>query len=410
MMIIKFSLSFCVLICFSCLNIYAQNILISTITQEFNGSGGLSLDDTGNLYIGDFGDFLSANDLDGLPNNVWKLDPGGNLSTYSSGFSGASGNDFNSQGILYQSDIGTSEIYKIVNGQKIFVTSTGISAPVGLVFDGNDNFFVCNCGNNTIRKVTQTGISTLFASGTIFKCPNGLTIDEDDNLYVSNFSNGDIIKITPDGSATVINSTPGGSTSGPSNGHLDFHQPTRTLFIASHGANKIFRLNIDTPENLEFVAGSGVRGNADGDATTASFSRPNGVAVTSTGDSIYINSAIPLTNIPNSPLNPQVIRLITGIQAGTVSVSTLQGSITEHQIYPNPTQEQLTFQSALFGSYTKLKVRIHDITGKFMFEKTQNVLNDSTLVVDLSSLPSGQYSYSIYSEGNLLLSGTILKI
>ena len=111
--------------------LFAQ-VTVETITPQFNGSGGLSLDEEGNLYIGDFGDFLDAPDADGLPNDVLKLDTDLNLTTYSPGFVRASGNDFDSNGILHQSDIGVGAIYKIINGVRTFFTSTGISAPVGL--------------------------------------------------------------------------------------------------------------------------------------------------------------------------------------------------------------------------------------------------------------------------------------
>ena len=55
-MVTKLSISLSIVIWFSSLNLYAQNISVGTITPEFNGSGGLSLDKVGNLYIGDFGD------------------------------------------------------------------------------------------------------------------------------------------------------------------------------------------------------------------------------------------------------------------------------------------------------------------------------------------------------------------
>lgn len=391
------------------LGLFAQ-VNVSTLTPQFKGSGGLSLDADGNLLIGDFGDFLSILDPDGLPNHVMKLDTDLNLTQFSTGFVGASGNDFDSNGVLYQNDIGDSGVYKIVNGIRTFVTSTGIVNPVGIVFDSNDDFFVCNCGNNTIRKVTSSGVSTLFASGSIFSCPNGITVDENNNLYVSNFSNGNIIKISPAGVTTLLTTTPGGSTSGPSNGHLDYFEPTRTLFIASHGSNRIFALRLDNPTQLIDIAGSGVRGNDDGDGASASFSRPNGVAVTQSGDSIYINSAIPLTNIPNGPLNPQVIRLITGVNS---ILSIHDNALPELVVkaYPNPVEDRFTIESDLFKDYSGLSLSIHDIQGKLVNEipdiRTEG--NYLKISVDLSELTSGMYLYTLIGEGKQLFNGKILK-
>jgi len=386
-------------------------VTLSTLTAEFNGSGGLSLDEDGNLYIADFGDFLDIGDPNGLPNDVWKLDTNLNLTTYSQGFLGASGNDFDSNGVLFQSDIRAGAIYKIINGVRTFVTSTGISNPVGLVFDSNDNFYVCNCGNSTIRKVTPAGVSTLFSSGSLFLCPNGITVDEDDNLYVSDFSNGNIIKISTTGVATLLNTTPGGTTSGPSNGHLDYHQASRMLYIASGGSNKIYSLPIDNPSNLQVLAGTGVRGNDDGDAATATFSRPNGVAVSVTGDSIYVNSAIPITNNPNRPLNPSVVRLLKGV-LGTLSVETVTASAFYNvKEYPNPAQSKFTIEADLSFQGTELTIAFYDIQGRVM-RKLSNVAIDGSHVkvsVDISDFSSGTYFYSLSDENGKKLFRKILK-
>jgi len=394
---------------FVSLTSYSQ-INVSTLTDEFKGSGGLSLDENGNLYIGDFGDYLGAGDGDGLPNNVWKLDENLELTIYSTNFIKASGNDFDSSGVLYQSDLGTNSIYKIIDGIRTFVTSTGISIPIGLVFDSNDNFFVCNCGSNTIRKVTPAGVSTEFASGNIFYCPNGITIDENDNLYVSNFSDGNIIKITPEGETSILNFTPGGTTSGPSNGHLDYHQASNTLFIASHGSNKIYYLNLDDPDNIQVLAGSGVRGNDDGDAATATFSRPNGVAVSLTGDSIYINSAIPTTNFPDQPLNPQVIRLITGVQSA-LAIDKDKKKYNDLKSYPNPASSTFTIESNFLNDFSKLKLSIYTIQGNLFKEISDIRTLDKELKIsfDVSDYPPGVYNYVLSSKNELLFRGKIVK-
>jgi DNA-binding beta-propeller fold protein YncE len=394
---------------FASFGTFAQ-IKVSTITNAFKGSGGLSLDENGNLFIGDFGDFLGAGDGDGLPNNIWKLDSNFDLSIYATNFIIASGNDFDNNGILYQSDLAANAIYKIVNGTRTFVTSTGISLPVGLVFDSQNNFFVCNCGSNTIRKITSTGVSTEFAAGNIFSCPNGITVDENDNLYVSNFSNGDIIKITPEGISTLLNSTPGGTTSGPSNGHLDYHQASNTLFIASHGSNKIYYLNLKDPDSIKVLAGSGLRGNDDGEAMQATFSRPNGVAVTPSGDSIYINSAIPVSNFPDRPLNPQVIRLITGVQS-VLSIAEDHQKYDTFKCYPNPARNTFTIESTSLKDISNLRLLVFTMEGVVMdVIKELDTLNIAFKVsIDVSNYPAGKYNYSLCDGKEILFRGSIIK-
>ncbi|MDC8005897.1 T9SS type A sorting domain-containing protein [Aureisphaera galaxeae] len=384
------------ILCMASTFAFAQ-VTVSTITSEFNGSGGLSLDDEGNLYIGDFGDFLGMADPDGLPNHVMKLDTDLNLTQYSTDFIGASGNAFDNSGVLHQSDIRANGIYKIVNGVRTFVTSDGIVAPVGIVFDSADNFYVCNCGNNTIRKVTPGGVSTAFASGSQFACPNGITVDENDNLYISNFSNTNIVKITPDGSTSIIGNTTAG------NGHIDYDPVTRNLYIASYSGHQIFHLNIDTLV-MGVLAGTGVRGNDDGDGTSATFSTPNGVAVTQTGDSIYINCAVPLSG---DLINPQIIRLITGV---TLAVEENTIASYKHTSYPNPANKSITVEAQIPLVYSSLTVRVYTILGELLDEmEIANTGETIRQTLDISAYTSGNYFYTASNGSKQLFNGKFIK-
>jgi len=374
-----------------------SQVTVTTLTPAFKGSGGLSLDVDGNLYIGDFGDFLGIPDPDGLPNDVIQLDTDLNLSQYSTGFIGASGNDFDSNGILYQSDIRDNAIYKIIGGVRTFVTSTGISSPVGIVFDSADNFYVCNCGNGTIQKVTPSGTSTQFASGSSFACPNGITVDENDNLYVSNFSNTNIVKITPAGVTTVIGNTAMG------NGHLDYDINSGNLYIASYAGQQIYSLNINDL-SIGVIAGTGVRGNMDGLGFEATFSTPNGVAVSKTGDSIYVNCAVPLTG---AEINPQIIRLITGLTFG------IEDRVVNYnqKVYPNPVQNSFTIEATIPSEHEILSVKIFDILGREILALKDLSVTSTQFerTINISNLGAGTYFYSVYSDARQLFNGKILK-
>lgn len=375
-----------------------SQVTVTTITPSFKGSGGLSLDEEGNLYIGDFGDFLGIPDPDGLPNDVLKLDTELNLTQYSTGFIGASGNDFDSSGILYQSDIRDNAIYKIINGVRTFVTSTGISSPVGIVFDSADNFYVCNCGDGTIQKVTPSGTSTQFASGgSFFACPNGITIDENDNLYVSNFNSNKIVKITPAGVPSIIGLTELG------NGHLDYDINSRNLYIASYSGHQIYALNIDNLE-MDPIAGSGVRGNADGLGLDATFSTPNGVAVSKTGDSIYVNCAVPLTG---AEINPQIVRLITGLTFGIEDRTVNYGQ----KVFPNPVQNSFSVEAHIPSEYETVSIKLFDVLGREIRVLDNLSVTSTTLVktIDISNLEAGTYFYGVYQDARQLFNGKIIK-
>ena len=388
----------CTLLCMTTLLIYAQNeVVVTTITSEFSGSGGISIDSEGNLFIADFGDFLGMADPDGIPNNILQLDTDLNLTVYATDFIGASGNDFDSEGTLYQSDIRASAIYKIIDGERILVTSTGIVAPVGIVFDSDDNFYVCNCGNNTIRKVTPDGTSTQFASGDMFTCPNGITVDDNDNLYVSNFANPDIIKITPDGTITKIGETFSG------NGHIDYDPNTRNLYIASYGGHQIFYLNIDNPVMTD-LAGTGVRGNDDGSGETATFSTPNGIAVSDDGTTIFVNCAVPLDG---AVINPQILRQIDI----TLSVNDTDLDINQVKTYPNPVTDVFTIETELPINTNNITIKIIDMVGKVVMDIRDISLENTILKqsIDISEMATGNYIYTISNDSKQLYSGQLIK-
>ncbi|EDP71618.1 hypothetical protein FBALC1_04002 [Flavobacteriales bacterium ALC-1] len=383
---------------------FAQ-ITVSTITPSFNGSGAVTIDEAGNIYIGDFGDFLGGPDTDGIPNNVMKLDTNLNLTVFANDFTGASGNEFDSNGILYQADIRDNAVYKIVNGSRELYTSQGLFSPVGIAFDSNDNLYVCNCGVSNIRKITPDGTSTLFSTGNgLLACPNGMTIDENGNLYVVNFSNTNIVKIQPDGTATNIGNTVGG------NGHIDYDVNTNNLYIASFGTNLIYYLDLDNlTSGTSIIAGTvvagtgmGVAGNDDGSALSSTFSAPNGIAVSKTGDSLYINSSATLNN---NNLNPQYVRLLTNVLS-TLSLNDYEAATNELKIYPNPVKDTFMIESN-FANTNDLSIKIWDMNGKNIeFNATSEA---SKLKVDVSKLKSGMYFYCIKAKTRKIKIGKLIK-
>lgn len=371
---------------------------VTTITSEINGSGGLSLNNEGQLFIADFGDFLGMADNDGATNSILVLDINTlELTVFATGFTGASGNDFDSEGTLFQSDIRDNAIYKIVDGERAFVTSTGIVAPVGIVFDSEDNFYVCNCGNNTIRKVTPDGTSTQFASGNVFACPNGITVDEEDNLYVSNFSNTSIVKITPDGATSIIGNTTAG------NGHIDYDNNSRNLYIASYGGHQIFSLHIDELE-MTVIAGTGTRGNDDGPLDSATFSTPNGIAVSENGDTLYVNCAVPLDG---ATINPQIIRRIE-LPVIAVEENTFTQNI---KVHPNPAEDTFIIEADLPANISYINIKIVDILGHTVKEIVDIPIQNAHLrqSINIEALASGNYIYIINHNSEQLHSGQIIK-
>lgn len=369
-------------------------INVTTITDSIKGSGSLSLDSQGNLYIADLGDFLAPPTPTSDTTSVYKLDKLGNITVVATGFKTASGNAFDSQGNFYQADLVESKIYKIdINGQKTLFADSGLARPIGLVFDNNDNLYACNCGSSSISKIDTQGAVSSFASGPLFSCPNGIAIDGKGHFYVSNYSGSlnNIVKISPEGAPSVFATLPGDELS-----HLDYFAPDSILFACSQSQNAIFM--IDHNGNIVDSIGSFQRGNVDGTQYVASFSKPNGIAITPLGDSIYVNTAVPLTNSPNIPLNPSLIRLITGIKGLNLFKRGVQEELS---IYPNPVSERLFIDLHKLSNCSNAVLSIYSYEGKMVWtaDGLCDYLDGNTLSIKTAGLKTGLYVLELEIDG-----------
>jgi len=282
--------------------LWAQEVTTLRPSQTTNFSGDLAVDGNGDIFVADFGILL--NNANGT--RVWKVTPDGQFSVFAQGFSGASGNTFDAQGNLFQSNIAASRVDMVTpdGTRSIFASGGLISNPVGLAHDSAGDLYVANCGNNTISKHTPQG-SSVFSSSFALSCPNGLTIDEDDNLYVANFGNGNIVKLPQDGGFSILAQTPS-SNSKPAGGNGHIIYGNGRLYVVSNATHQVFEVLLDG--TLTLIAGSGVRGRADGPLLQAQFSLPNGVGLSPDGRTLYVNDSDGLLN--NNDIAPNVVRVI----------------------------------------------------------------------------------------------------
>lgn len=303
---------------------------VKTLTSSFQASGGVSVDVRGDIYVADFGILL--NNANGT--QVHKVLRDGSVSVFANGLRGASGNDFDSQGNLFQSNIAGGFVSKITPAGLVSTfASSNINGPVGCVVDAQDNVYVTNCAQGGgITKITPSGQTSIFSQSSLFNCPNGLTIDDSGTLYTCNFGNGDVIKITPGGVASRLATIPGNN-----NGHLTF--ANGMLYVVARCANQIYKVSLEGA--VQLLAGSGGRGNLNGPALQATFSIPNGIAASPDGDTLYVNDAVPTTGGCNGgALNPVVVRMIVGVKGEPTAVGDARWcnpeSFVLHQNYPNP--------------------------------------------------------------------------
>ncbi len=238
---------------------------------EFSYIISIEIDQQGNLYVGDGG----SNHV------IRKITPDGTVST----FAGVMG----TEGYKDSDDRLTAEF----------------DFPTSLTFDQNGDLYVCdNDFNNRIRKVSTEGIVSTIAGGDVkdfkdgnvseaqFNNPRGIAIDDNGNLYVCDIGNNRIRKISPDGEvSTVAGSGDAGykdcqGTSAQFNLPLDIEINSEGDFYILDSRNNAVRKM--TPDGVvTTIAGDGTSGYKDGDPKTANFNGPRQMTIDQLGN-LYI--------------------------------------------------------------------------------------------------------------------------
>lgn len=285
---------------------------------RFNYPSGVSVDSGDNLYV-----------PDGYNHTVRKITPSGDVTTLT-GLAGVYGTaDANgtaarffyppggvavgSSGIVYVSD-GLNTIRKITPARDV-ITFAG-SADIGGSDDGtggNQRFssptyvavdhdgYVYVADNNAVRKVSPSGIVTIFAGSpgpgnfgsgyaegfggaAQFAGVGGIAADSAGNIYVADNLNVRIRKITPDGNVTTLVDVNAANAAG-------FYSPfgglavdsTGYIFFADTGSHTVYKI----APNGTVTAFAGYPfanpGSVDGTGSAARFNSPNAVAVDSAG-------------------------------------------------------------------------------------------------------------------------------
>jgi DNA-binding beta-propeller fold protein YncE len=240
------------------------------VSAKSRSIGGVAVDGIGYIYIADFGE------------TVWRVTPQGEVEKFATGLYGASGNAIDAQGNLLQSNFSGNFISKISRTGDVSTFATGLSGPVGIAIDKDGNLFVCNCRGNNIAKVTPEGIVSEFVSTSPWlRCPNGITFDAAGNVYVVGFFGQTVIKITPEAEVSRFATVPELGT-----GHISF--AGGNFYVTNFRTHKIHRISQDG--EVSVFAGTGVRGAKAGRPLEAQFSNPNGIAASSNGLILYVNS------------------------------------------------------------------------------------------------------------------------
>lgn len=293
----------------------------SAAATSFDRPKGVASDAEGNIYVADT-----------YNNKIRKITPTGTVSTLAgsgiAGMADASGAvaSFNlpsavavdAAGNVYVADTNNHKIRKITpQGAVTTLAGSGIAgsangtgaaarfySPQGIAVDASGNIYVADTYNNKIRKITPSReVSTLAGTGSLgyqdgyssssrFYSPYGVAVDASGTVYVADTYNNRIRKITPEG---MVSTLAGSGTKDDADGKgklAGFNYPKAvaidaagTLFVADGDNYKIRQIN---PEGqVSTLAGSGLKGSADGTGGAASFYSPSAVAIDAIG-SVYV--------------------------------------------------------------------------------------------------------------------------
>ena len=182
--------------------------------------------------------------------------------------------------------------------------------PNNVAVDRAGSVYVADTGNNTIRKISSSGVVSTFAGVTgshgsadgtgseaRFWAPFGVAVDGAGNVFVADMANNTIRKITPKGAVSTLAGLAGhpGSQDG-TGANARFRNPwgvaaddTGNVFVAdlsNDTIRKITRAGVVTT-----LAGqAGMTGSVDGSGSQARFNAPHGVATDHAGN-VYVSDS-----------------------------------------------------------------------------------------------------------------------
>lgn len=253
----------------------ADEAMVGTLATDeellSNGRlGGVSVGPRGEIYVSNFG------------RSLWRVETDGRVVKLLSSLQGASGNAVDRDGNVYQASFVDGRIVKVTpRGRVIPWVEEGLSGPVGLALDPRGALYAVNCKANTVSRISPRRRVERFAQSEDFDCPNGIAAEGDGQLVVVSFKNGKVVRLSPDGAARTIADVPEGG-----NAHVAV--VGGSLLVTKIEANRVYA--IDPGGAVRPFAGSGTLGLEDGPALVATLARPNGIAVSPDGRTVYLNN------------------------------------------------------------------------------------------------------------------------
>lgn len=278
---------------------------VSTLIEDAQlGVEAIAVSPAGEIYTPDFN-----------TGKIFRISLDGTFELFAEGYANPAGGTFDAEGNYYVSEFSAGKIWKFTPGEEPLAYAQGLNGPAGLAFDpSGDTLYVAQYNNNRIGKISPDGTVSTFVVGGGLNGPDGVLFVED-TLYCINFNNSNMFRVTPEGVITPFASLPSGST-----GYMAYRPESNAFYAASLARHNVYEINMDGMVSI--FAGTDTEGSQDGEGLAASFTHPNGVALSPDGLTLYVGEdefgrirAIDFPDLTSSvnhseaPLDHKVIQL-----------------------------------------------------------------------------------------------------
>lgn len=210
-------------------------------------------------------------------------------------------------GNMYVVDSGASSVRKVTTAGVATTVATGLAATMrGIWGDTSGNLYIADTVNG-IRKVTTAGVASIFTTGTA-SGPINIWGDSS-NLYVSCQAGGAVSKVTYPGAVATANWAVTLTV-------LAITGDASNVYVMSTSGSALYSINKNTAAISTLINPSTFGAMVDGIGNNAQFSSPQGMAIDSSGSTIYLcdGNGAALRKIY---LNPLYTVTLTGSLGGT---------------------------------------------------------------------------------------------
>jgi len=241
----------------------------STPISGLNSPYALAIDSKNNVYIGDTGNNLIKQFVNGVQNTAW---PSGKVKSNGLAYPTPKAIAVDSSGNLYVVGNGNGVSKYNPNGDFITLYTANMSGPLGVAVNGNPAtiLYVSDSGNDRIISIPLPGGASSVFEASLGFTPYGLAVDSIGNLYVA--GSNDQVHIYP-------------STGGAGTAVSGFNTP---YAVALDANNDLFVSDTKNGQIEEFLAG-----NYSGPIATiglGTLANPEGIALDSSANVYAVDS------------------------------------------------------------------------------------------------------------------------